>query len=65
MAERKREDIEGYIHEVSEVKMPSSGNRYFDFKIQAKDVNRRVVCFGPDKRQDIKKNEEKKSLVKI
>ena len=65
MAERNREDVEGYIHEVSEVKTPSSGNRYFDFKIQARDVNRRVVCFSPDKRQDIKENEEKKSPVKI
>ena len=65
MAERNREDVEGYIYEVSEVKTPSSGNRYFDFKIQARDVNRRIVCFSPDKRQDIKENEEKKSPVKI
>jgi hypothetical protein len=65
MAERKKEDVEGYIHEVSDVKTPSSGNRYFDFKIQGKDINRRVVCFSPDKRQNIKENEQKKSPVKI
>lgn len=28
----KYKDVEGYIHKVSEVKVPSSGSRYFDFK---------------------------------
>ena len=36
------------------------GYRYFDLKIQPKpDENTRVVCFSPNKRQEIKENEEK------
>lgn len=58
-------DIEGYVHEVSELKIPRSGtaNRYFDFTIQENEKTRRVCCFSPNQRDDIKEKELNKSPV--
>ena len=61
----KVNDVEGYIHEVSEVKIPAWGSRYFDFKIQEREENRRVVCFSPDKRDGMKEKEISKSPVRL
>lgn len=60
-----RQDVEGYVHAVSPIKTPTSGNRYFEFKIQEREESRRVVCFSPDKRLQLKDNEENKSPVKL
>jgi hypothetical protein len=60
-----KKDVEGYIHGVSEIKTPASGNRYFDFKIQEREESVRVVCFSPEKRNEIKDNEITKSPVKL
>ena len=62
---RKYKDIEGYIHAVSEVKNPSSGNRYFDFKIQEKEDVSRVVCFSPDKHKRLKDQEKSKTPLRL
>ena len=62
---RKYKDIEGYIHTVSEIKIPSSGNRYFDFKIQEKEEVSRVVCFSPDKHKKLKDQQTSKTPVRI
>ena len=58
-------DIEGYVHKVSELKIPRSGttNRYFDFTIQEKEQTRQVCCFSPNQRDDIKEKELNKSPV--
>jgi hypothetical protein len=59
-------DVEGYIHNVSPVKTPSSGNRYFDFSIQERvDSTPRVVCFNAEKRDTVKEKETVKSPVRI
>ena len=60
-------DIEGYVHEVSQLKIPRSGtaNRYFDFTIQEKEQTRRVCCFNPNQRDDIKEKELNKSPVRL
>ena len=52
-------ELEGYVHQVSEIKTPSSGTRYFDFNIQQQDVRKRVVCFSAQKRDDVHKQESK------
>ncbi len=62
---RKYTDIEGYVHAVSEIKNPSSGNRYFDFKIQEKEDVSRVVCFSPDKQKRLKDQEKSKTPVRL
>lgn len=62
---KKLTDVEGYIHSVSPVKNPPSGNRYFDFKIQEREDNRRVVCFSSDKYDGIKEKEQCKSPVRL
>lgn len=62
---RKYKDIEGYIHTVSEIKIPSSGNRYFDFKIQEKEDISRVVCFSPDKHKKVKDQQNLKTPVRL
>ena len=61
----KYKDVEGYIHKVSEVKVPSSGSRYFDFKVQERDESRRVVCFVADKWHKVKEKENSKSAVRL
>ena len=58
-------ELEGYVHQVSEIKTPSSGTRYFDFNIQQQDVRKRVVCFSSQKRDDLKHKQESKTLVKL
>ena len=62
---RKYKDIEGYVHSVSEIKNPSSGNRYFDFQIQEKEQVSRVVCFSPDKQKRLKDQEKSKTPVRL
>ena len=59
------QDVEGYIHNVSPIKTPASGNRYFDFKIQERIDTTRVVCFHPDKQETLKQKEAAKSPVRI
>jgi ssDNA-binding replication factor A large subunit len=59
------QDVEGYIHNVSPIKTPPSGNRYFNFKIQEHSDTTRVVCFNPDKRETLKQKQEAKSTVRI
>lgn len=62
---RKYKDIKGYIHAVSEIKNPSSGNRYFDFKNQEKEDVTKVVCFSPDKQKRLKEQEKSKTPVRL
>ena len=47
-----------------EVKFPSSGNRYFDFKVQEKEELNWVVCFSPEKKAFIKDQELSKAPVR-
>ena len=58
-------DVEGYIHEVSSVKTPASGHRYFDFVVQERHDSRRVVCSSPEKRENVKKKESGKTPVRL
>lgn len=58
-------ELEGYVYQVSEIKTPSSGTRYFDFNIQQQYVRKRVVCFSPQKRDDLKHKQESKTPVKL
>ena len=58
-------ELEGYVHQVSEIKTPFSGTRYFDINIQQQDVRKRVVCFSAQKRDDLKHKQESKTPVKL
>lgn len=60
-----KKDIEGFVHEVSDVKIPMGGSRYSDFTLQERDDSHRVACFYPEKREDLKEKEESKSPVHI
>ena len=53
-----KKDVEGFVHQVSEVKIPAGGSRYFDFTLQERDERHRVVCFYPEKRENLKQKEE-------
>ena len=64
-SKRKYKDIEGSIHTISEKKIPSSGNRYFDFNIQEKEEVSRVVCFSPDKHKKLKDQQDLKTPVRL
>ena len=58
-------DVQGYIHDVSPVKIPANprSNRYFDFKFQQGQDQMRVVCFNTEKRDQVKEKEECKIPV--
>ncbi len=50
---------------MSDVKTPTSDNRYFDFKIQEEAETRRVVCVSPEKYNAIKEKQHSKSPTRI
>ena len=60
-----KKDVEGFIHQVSDVKIPMGGNRYFVFTLQERNERHRVVCFYSEKREDQKQKEQSKSPVRI
>ena len=60
-----KKDVEGFVHQVSEVKIPASGSIYFDFTLQERHKEHRVVCFHPQKHEDLNQKEESKSPVRI
>ena len=48
--------------------MPQTGNRasrYFDFKVQEREEIKRVICFSPDKRDQLKEKENSKTPVTL
>ena len=61
----QQKDIEGYVHQVSDIKIPAnpSSSRYFDFTLQEADQETRVVCFSPNKRDELKEKEKSKFPV--
>ena len=61
----KMKDVEGYIHDVSNIKTPMSGNKYFDFTIQKHVDTRHVVSFSPDKRESVMEKEKSRSPIQI
>ena len=42
-----KKEVEGFVHQVSKVKIPAGGSIYFDFTLQERDKEHRVVCFHP------------------
>ena len=60
-------DVQGYIHDVSPVKIPAKprSNRYFDFKLQQGQDQTRVVCFNAERRDEVKEKEECKIPVTL
>lgn len=65
MEANPKKDVEGYVHKVSEVRVPASGNRYFEFKIQEREEEKRVICFSPPKRDELKDKEVSKEPVTL
>lgn len=55
-------DVQGYIHAVSEVQIPANpkSSRYFDFTIQENNEERRVICFTPEIKDELKRREDAK-----
>ena len=49
-------DVQGYIHDVSPVKIPANlrSNRCFDFKLQQRQDQTGVVCFNAERRDEVK-----------
>ena len=66
---REFKDVHGYVHNVSDVKIPKSGKsnvRYFDFSIQeGGDDMKRAVCFSPEKGYVLKEKEVGKTPVSL
>ena len=60
-------DVEGYIHDVSDVKKPANpnSNRYFDFKVQEGSEETRVICFNADFQGEVKEKEQSKWPCRI
>jgi hypothetical protein len=61
----KVKNVNGYIHELSEIQIgKTTGNRYFDFKVQEDESEfTRVACFSPEKRDVLKRKQESKDPV--
>ena len=60
------QDVSGYIHEVSDVKIGAkSGVRYFDFKVQQDGCQKRVVCYNANRRTDLKERQTSKSPTRL
>ena len=65
--EMSYEDVQGYVHDVSPVKIPANprSNRYFDFKLQQGQDETRVVCFNAERGDEVKEKEECKIPVAL
>jgi hypothetical protein len=63
----KVKNVNGYIHELSEIQIgKTTGNRYFDFKVQEDESEfTRVACFSPEKRDVLKRKQESKDPVRL
>ncbi len=59
------DNIDGYIHKVSDIRHPASGHRYFKFKVQRMDEDNRVICFSPSKRDELVAKHENKDPVTL
>ena len=58
------DQIAGYVHQVSDIRTPKSGNVYFDFNLQMSPTKvARGICYSPEKRLKLKEIEEKKIPV--
>ncbi|XP_078368422.1 uncharacterized protein LOC144652265 isoform X7 [Oculina patagonica] len=58
--------IVGYVHQVSNIYTPKSGNVYFDFNVQMSPTKVvRGICYSPEKRLKLKELQEKKVAVTI
>jgi ssDNA-binding replication factor A large subunit len=58
-------EVDGYIHNVSDIRVAKSGTRYFDFSVQENERQMRVVCFSPEKRSTLKEREQSRSPVTL
>lgn len=63
----KFRDVQGYIHNVSAVRIPANprSSRYFDFELQEAEQETRVVCFHAERRDEVKGKEESKVAVTV
>jgi hypothetical protein len=58
-------EVDGYIHNVSDIHVAKSGTRYFDFSVQQNERQTHVVCFSPEKRSMLKEREHSRSPVTL
>lgn len=59
-------EVNGYIHDVSDVNMAKTGTRYFHFKVQENASEfTRVACFSPEKRKILKDKEQSKDAARL
>ena len=65
MSGNQKCEIDGYVHNVSEIHVAKSGNRYFDFTVQENEDERRVVCFSQEKGPSLTVKQEDKSPVRL
>ena len=60
------DQIAGYVHQVSDIHTPKSGNVYFDFNLQMSPTKvAHGICYSPKKWLKLKEIEEKKIPVII
>ena len=60
------DQVAGYVHQVSDIRTPKSGNVYFDFNLQMSPTKvAHGICYSPEKRLKLKEIEEKKIPVII
>ena len=60
-------DVQGYIHDVSPVKISANlrSNRYFNFELQQRQDQTGVVCFNAERRDEVKEKEECKIPITV
>ena len=60
------DEVEGYLHSISPVKISKNQNRYFNAMLQTDDNSYKdLVCFAADRRNELRSLQETKSPVKI
>ncbi|KAK3736981.1 hypothetical protein QZH41_015629 [Actinostola sp. cb2023] len=65
--DKSTESLDGYVHLISPIKTSQNKNaKYFDMKLQtSKDQTVRMVCYSPEKRQNLHSNQLNKTPVTI
>ena len=64
--EREHVTIDGYIHNVTDIKISSNNSKFFNFSLQtSRDSFHRGVVFAPEKNYDFKQAAANKTCLKL
>ena len=63
---KQKNQISGFVHKISDMRAPSTGNSYFEFQVQTSPTKAiRAICYSPEKRPKIKDIQEERIAVSI